>query len=111
MSVIVTHIHEFVSTRKTTVLKVCENMEEEQTLNDLLEVASKRDDPDYQQISGHIPKELATEFKIACTRNGVSHSDGLEQAITIWLNQQNEPLPPAQQNATKGRKRSNLYTT
>lgn len=78
-------------------------MEEEQTSNDLLEVASKRDDPDYQQISGHIPKELATEFKIACTRNGVSHSDGLEQAITIWLNQQNKPLASSTISSDKGR--------
>jgi len=48
-------------------------------------MVSKRADPNYHQISGHIPKEMATEFKIACTRRGVSHSDGLEQAITLWL--------------------------
>ncbi|MDP8963692.1 MAG: hypothetical protein M3O33_06840 [Cyanobacteriota bacterium] len=67
-------------------------MEEINLPIELLEVASKRDDPNYQQISGHIPKEMATEFKVACTRKGVSHSDGLEQAIALWLAQDNQPL-------------------
>lgn len=61
-------------------------------LDELLEVASKRDDPNYQQISGHIPKEMATEFKIACTRKGVSHSDGLRQAIALWLAHDSNPF-------------------
>lgn len=67
-------------------------MEEANPPDELLDVASKRDDPNYQQVSGHIPKEMATEFKIACTRRGVSHSDGLEQAIALWLAQDNKPL-------------------
>jgi hypothetical protein len=67
-------------------------MEETTPPDELLEVASKRDDPNYQQVSGHIPKEMATEFKVACTRREVSHSDGLEQAIALWLAQDNKPL-------------------
>jgi hypothetical protein len=62
-------------------------MEEIEPPDKLLEVASKRDDPNFQQLSGHVPKEMATEFKVACTRKGVSHSDGLEQAIALWLAQ------------------------
>ncbi|NEP08916.1 MAG: hypothetical protein F6K14_01425 [Symploca sp. SIO2C1] len=50
-------------------------------------MVSKRADPNYQQISGYIPKEIGTEFKIACTRMGVNHSEGLEQAVTLWLAQ------------------------
>ncbi|NEP61056.1 MAG: hypothetical protein F6K31_29425 [Symploca sp. SIO2G7] len=56
-------------------------------LKQLTDMVSKRADPNYHQISGHIPKEMATEFKIACTRRGVSHSEGLEQAVTLWLAQ------------------------
>lgn len=71
-------------------------MEETRFPDELLEVASKRDDPNYQQISGHIPKEMATEFKIACTRKGVSHSDGLSQAIALWLAHTEQPTPDDQ---------------
>lgn len=78
-------------------------MEEINLHNELLEVASKRDDPNYQQISGHIPKEMATEFKVACTRKGVSHSDGLEQAIALWLAQGNKPLASSANSGGKGR--------
>jgi hypothetical protein len=77
-------------------------MEEINPENELLEVASKRDDPNYQQISGHIPKEMATEFKVACTRKGVSHSDGLEQAIDLWLAQGNKPLASGKDRGKKG---------
>ena len=66
-------------------------MEEINLPDELLEVASKRDDPNYQQVSGHLPKEMATEFKVACTRRGVSHSDGLEQAIALWLAYDKKP--------------------
>jgi hypothetical protein len=50
-----------------------------------LEVVTKRGNPDFQQISGHIPTELSKNFKVACTLRGVSHSEGLEQAIKLWL--------------------------
>ncbi len=79
-------------------------MEETTPQNELLEVASKRDDPNYQQVSGHIPKEMATEFKVACTRREVSHSDGLEQAIALWLAQDNKPLASGSSSKGKGKK-------
>ncbi len=66
-------------------------MEETNPPDELIEVPSKRDDPNYQQLSGHVLKEMATEFKVACTRRGVSHSDGLEQAIALWLAQDGKP--------------------
>ncbi|MEQ8469371.1 hypothetical protein [Coleofasciculus sp. E1-EBD-02] len=71
--------------------------------DELLEVASKRDDPNYQQISGHIPREMATDFKIACTKKGVSHSDGLSQAIALWLTQQSETPAPELSAGAKGK--------
>lgn len=45
----------------------------------------KRDDPNYSQVSGYIPKELALEFRIACTSGEVTQSDALEEAIKLWL--------------------------
>jgi hypothetical protein len=51
-------------------------------------VVTKRGNPDFQQISGHIPTELSKSFKIACTIKGVSHSEGLEEAIRLWLQQE-----------------------
>ena len=45
----------------------------------------KRDDPNYSQVSGYIPKELALEFRIACTSSEVTQSDALEEAIKLWL--------------------------
>jgi hypothetical protein len=80
-------------------------MEEIKNLDELLEVASKRDDPNYQQISGHIPREMATDFKIACTKKGVSHSDGLSQAIALWLAQQSEPPAPKPSAGGKGERK------
>lgn len=78
-------------------------MEKINNSDELLEVASKRDDPNYQQISGHIPREMATDFKIACTKKGVSHSDGLSQAIALWLAQQSEPPVPVPSTWAKGK--------
>jgi hypothetical protein len=60
----------------------------------LITVVSKREDPNYAQISGHIPTDMTKEFKIACTRRGVSHSDGLEQAIALWLAQPEDTSKP-----------------
>lgn len=65
-------------------------MEVKELLKDSQAVVSKRDDPNYSQISGHIPIDMTMEFKIACTRRRVSHSDGLQQAIALWLAQPDE---------------------
>lgn len=54
-------------------------------------VVTKRDDPNYAQVSGHIPKDKALEFKIACTRKQISQSEALEEAVDKWLATQEEP--------------------
>jgi hypothetical protein len=57
-------------------------------------VVTKRDDPNYAQVSGHIPKDKALDFKIACTRKQISHSEALEEAIDKWLvDQEKAPIP------------------
>jgi hypothetical protein len=57
-------------------------------------VVTKRDDPNYAQVSGHIPKDKALEFKVACTRKQISQSEALEEAIDKWLADQEELLAP-----------------
>jgi len=55
-----------------------------------LMAASRRADPDYSQVSGYVPKKLALEFKVACTRAELSQSEALEQAIALWIERQAE---------------------
>jgi len=50
--------------------------------------ASRRADPAYVQISGHVPKTLALEFKLAFTRAEINQSEALEAAIALWVKQQ-----------------------
>jgi hypothetical protein len=54
--------------------------------------AAKRRDPNYIQISGDVKKDIALKFKAACTLNQISVGDGLEQAMSLWLEQtKNKP--------------------
>ena len=48
-------------------------------------MATKRSDPNYAQITGHIPKDLSLQFRVACTANSLDLSEGLEAAIQQWL--------------------------
>jgi hypothetical protein len=50
--------------------------------------ASRRADPNYVQISGHVPKALALDFKVAMTRAEVNQSEAMEQALSLWVAQQ-----------------------
>jgi hypothetical protein len=56
-------------------------------INDLAaaNLVTKRDDPNYAQVSGYIPKELARKFKILCTSEEISQSEALEVAVMMWL--------------------------
>ncbi|MGC1247749.1 MAG: hypothetical protein WA865_16155 [Spirulinaceae cyanobacterium] len=48
-------------------------------------MVTKRDDPNYAQVSGYVPKNLAIRFKIACTSKQTSQSEALEEAVKEWL--------------------------
>lgn len=50
-------------------------------------VATKRKDPNYSQVSGYVPKELALKFRVACTAKEISQSDALAKALILWLEQ------------------------
>jgi hypothetical protein len=62
-------------------------------------VATKRSDPNYSQVSGYVPKELALKFRVACTAKEISQSDALAKALMFWL-EQNEHQP-AKANSTE----------
>ena len=56
-------------------------------LNELTsaDLVTKRDDPNYAQVSGYIPKGLARKFKTLCTSEEISQSEALEVAVMMWL--------------------------
>lgn len=49
------------------------------------DLVTKRDDPNYAQVSGYVPKELALRFKVLCTSEEVSQSEALEEALALWI--------------------------
>ena len=61
-------------------------------------VVTKRDDPNYSQVSGYVPKDLARRFRIACTSKEISQSEALEEALEQWLDKDN----PSPTNKGKG---------
>ncbi|MBD2580141.1 hypothetical protein H6G50_21000 [Oscillatoria sp. FACHB-1406] len=48
-------------------------------------MVAKRDDPQYAQVSGYVPKKLALKFKASCTMQETDRSQALERAIALWL--------------------------
>lgn len=57
-------------------------------MRSVLMAASRRADPNFVQISGHVPKALALEFKLAFTRAEINQSEALEAAISLWVDSQ-----------------------
>ncbi len=68
-------------------------------------VVTKRDDPNFAQVSGYIAKDKALEFKVACTRRQISQSEALEEAVDKWLASQNEPPASDASSSGKGRQK------
>ena len=46
---------------------------------------NRRADPNFVQVSGYVPKEIALKFKAQCMMLETSQSEALEQAIQFWL--------------------------
>ncbi len=67
-------------------------------------MVTKRDDPNYSQVSGYIPKDLALRFKIACTSKEIAQSQAMEEAIQRWLEDEQTPPEP---KSKRGRRRDN----
>ena len=64
------------------------------------DLVTKRDDPNYAQVSGYVPKELALRFKVLCTSEEMSQSEALEEAIALWM-QRKEDLKRNEQDAER----------
>ena len=45
----------------------------------------KKDDMNYVQVRGHVPKTIAQQFKQFCLDKEVNYSEGLEQILTIFF--------------------------
>jgi hypothetical protein len=56
-------------------------------------MVDRRQSPNYRQISGHIPIDMYRKFKSVCALRDVSQSEALEQAINIWMEQEEEENP------------------
>ncbi|MDJ1168929.1 hypothetical protein PMG71_05775 [Roseofilum sp. BLCC_M154] len=45
----------------------------------------KRDDPNYSQCCGMLPRSLVADLKYECFKQGITQSTALEQAVKLWL--------------------------
>ena len=56
---------------------------------------ARRDEPDYAQLTGHIPKELVTQLKIFVAQSNFNLSECVEMAVMLLLSaiEKGEPLP------------------
>lgn len=56
----------------------------------------KKDDPNYEQVRGHVPKQLVRRFKQYCLDEDMDYSEGLERILASFFSDgdgQNENLP------------------
>lgn len=52
-------------------------------------MATRRKDPDYEQVSGYVHKDLALKFRIICMTERLTQSDALEEALKLWTELKN----------------------
>lgn len=48
---------------------------------------AKRRDPNYIQVMGDVQKDIGLRFKAVCSLNQLAIGEGLEAAITVWLDE------------------------
>ncbi|MCJ8280272.1 MAG: hypothetical protein MJK14_10265 [Rivularia sp. ALOHA_DT_140] len=61
-------------------------------IDDLM--ASKKYDPSYSELRGHIPKELYKKFKFYCLEHELDNSEGLEEILRKFFeNNADKSLP------------------
>ncbi len=54
-------------------------------------LTTRRKDPNYAQVTSHIPKELAKRLKIYCTEEEITITEAVEVAIEEFLNKRQQP--------------------
>lgn len=45
----------------------------------------KKDDMNYVQVRGHVPKAIAQQFKQFCLDQEINYSEGLEEILTSFF--------------------------
>lgn len=65
----------------------------------------KKDDPNYGQVVGHVPKDLIKRFKMEILNQETTISEALEQGILLWLAvaEQGGELPETQERIDRRR--------
>lgn len=53
--------------------------------------SNRRFDPNYQNISGYVSKELAIKFRQHIAAKGLKINEGLEEALRIYLESDTTP--------------------
>ncbi|MBD2463956.1 hypothetical protein H6G89_23420 [Oscillatoria sp. FACHB-1407] len=48
-------------------------------------MVTKHKSPDYSQVTGHIPKDLARKFRVYCADQDITISEALEIAVGEFL--------------------------
>lgn len=57
-------------------------------------MVDRRKDPNYEQVTGHVQRDLARQFKVFCTDQRITIAEALDTAITLFLQQTNRDLEP-----------------
>lgn len=53
-------------------------------------LTARRNDPNYTQVTSHVPKELAKRLKFYCTEHETTITEAVEQALIEFLDKQQE---------------------
>jgi len=67
-----------------------ENGESQQSVENKGNKGSKKTDPNYEEVRGHVPKKLARRFKGLCTELDTDYGTALESALEWWIQQQEQ---------------------
>lgn len=51
----------------------------------------KKDDSNYEQVRGHVPKQLARRFKQYCLDEDIDYSEGMEHILVSFFNDLDRP--------------------
>ena len=50
-------------------------------------LVDRRKDPNYEQVTGHVQRDLARRFKVFCTDQRITIAEALDKAIALFLEQ------------------------
>lgn len=58
-------------------------------------LVDRRKDPNYEQVTGHVQKDLARRFKVFCTDQRITIAEALDEAIALFLQQTDKRQEPS----------------